>query len=73
MTGKANGNTTLTLTESIVGNTLGPFLSTLLIQLYLSGNAWYTQAIENLDGYAEIFQKVFQQFGLTLFLPMVSF
>lgn len=73
MTGKANGNTALTLTESVVGNTLGPFLSALLVQLYLSGDAWYTRALEkNENGYGEIFRKVFQQFGLTLFLPLVS-
>lgn len=72
MTRKANGNTALALTESVVGNALGPFMSTLLLRLYLSGDAWYVRALEkHTDGYAEVFRKVFAQFGLTLFLPLV--
>lgn len=73
MTKKVNGNTALTVTESIVGNFLGPFLSPVLINMYLSTDAWYTDFLpQNSGGYGEIYRRVFKQLGLSIFLPLVS-
>ncbi|GME28993.1 uncharacterized protein K452DRAFT_331993 [Neofusicoccum parvum] len=72
MTRKSNGNTALTLTQSTIGNILGPFISTALIRVYTSTHAWYTSTLPKATGgYGETYRKVFKQLGLTLFLPLL--
>ncbi|KAI1370848.1 sodium bile acid symporter family protein [Hypoxylon crocopeplum] len=72
MTKKSRGNDALTLTESVIGSLLGPLVSAALIQLYSSIDSWYTQTLPKTPaGYGEVFKQVFQQLGLTLFLPLV--
>lgn len=75
MTGKSKGNTALSLTQSVMGNIMGPVISTSLVQLYSSRAVWYTRmlATNSSAGYGDVFGKVFMQFGLTLFLPLVCF
>lgn len=65
----------MSLTQSVIGNILGPIVSTSLIQWHSSRNVWYTRmlASSSIARYGDIFGKVFTQFGLTLFLPLVSF
>ncbi|KAK7962122.1 sodium bile acid cotransporter [Apiospora aurea] len=71
MARKAKGNATLTLTESVFGNAVGPFLSSLLVLGYTSISKWYTEVLPKTDGgLGELLRKIFLQFGLTLILPL---
>ncbi|KAF2440353.1 hypothetical protein P171DRAFT_99447 [Karstenula rhodostoma CBS 690.94] len=70
MTRQAHGNTALTVVQSVIGNFLCPFLTPILLQMYLSCDAWYTKVLVSGDNYAEIYRRVFKQLGLSLFLPM---
>ncbi|KAF2000154.1 hypothetical protein P154DRAFT_435391 [Amniculicola lignicola CBS 123094] len=71
MTRQAHGNTALTLVQSIISQCLCPFLTPVLLQMYLSSGAWYTKVIMNGDNYAEIYRRVFKQLGLSLFVPLL--
>ncbi|KAI4129517.1 MAG: hypothetical protein LQ347_003750 [Umbilicaria vellea] len=73
MTKQAHGNHVLTLVESTVGNLIGPALSPALINMYLLPRPWYTDflPLAQVDNYAELYKRVFQQFGLSLYLPLV--
>jgi sodium/bile acid cotransporter 7 len=73
MTGQAHGNQALTVVESTVGNFLGPFLTPLLFKAYLANGAWYTKVLpREPGGYAALYQRVFKQLGLSVFIPMVT-
>lgn len=72
MTRKSHGNEPLTVVQSTVGNFVGPFLSPVLINMYISNGAWYTEILpKEVGGYGSIYQRVFKQLGLTVFLPLV--
>jgi len=72
MTRQAHGNSTMTVVQSTIGNFLGPFLTPVLVKMYLSTNAWYTQFLPTEQGgYGEIYKRVFKQLGLSIFLPIV--
>jgi hypothetical protein len=72
MTRKSNGNSSLTLTQTTIGNLLGPFISTALIQMYTSVDTWYTSKLpKEGNNYAEIYRQVFKSLGLSVFLPLV--
>lgn len=75
MTKQANGNQALTVVQSTLGNFLGPFVAPLLILMYLSCNAWYTDVVPNIavGEFGELYRRVFKQLGLSIFLPLVSF
>jgi sodium/bile acid cotransporter 7 len=71
MTRQAHGNAALTVVQSIIGQFLCPFLTPVLLQMYLSSGASYTHVLVNDgDNYAEIYRRVFKQLGLSLFIPM---
>ena len=74
MTKQASGNQALTVVESTLGNLLGPFISPLLLLMYTSSHAWYTHFLPGpgSGGFGELYRRVFQQLGLSLFLPLVS-
>ncbi|RMZ75359.1 hypothetical protein DV738_g5521, partial [Chaetothyriales sp. CBS 135597] len=70
-TRQAHGNATLTLVETTIGNLIGPFVVPLLIKMYLSSGAWYTEVIPpQTGGYGSLYRRVFMQFGLSIYLPM---
>ncbi|OJJ42648.1 hypothetical protein ASPZODRAFT_20175 [Penicilliopsis zonata CBS 506.65] len=72
MTRSAAGNEVLTVVESTVGNLLGPFITPLLIQMYVAGGGWYTDFLQaaHLDDYTDIYRRIFKQIGLSVFLPL---
>ena len=70
MTRQAHGNTALTVVQSVIGQFLCPFLSPVIVQMYLSSGAWYGQVLQNGSGYGEIYRRVFMQLGISLFVPM---
>lgn len=70
MTRQAHGNTALTVVQSVIGNFLCPFLTPILLQMYLSSGAWYSKVLVSGDNYQEIYRRVFKQLGLSLFVPM---
>ncbi|KAJ4286769.1 hypothetical protein N0V90_013021 [Kalmusia sp. IMI 367209] len=70
MTRQAHGNTALTVVQSVIGNFLCPFLTPILLQMYLSSGAWYSKVLVSGDNYEEIYRRVFKQLGLSLFVPM---
>jgi len=75
MTKQANGNQALTVVQSTLGNFLGPFLSPLLILMYTSTGAWYTKVVPGVGpgGFGELYERIFKQLGLSIFLPLVCF
>ena len=71
-TRQSHGNVSLTVVEITIGNLIGPFISPLLIKMYLAAGAWYTNAIPTQDGgYGALYRRVFMQFGLSIYLPML--
>ena len=71
MTRQANGNQALTVVQSTLGNFLGPFITPLLIKMYVSTGAWYTKVLPaTSENYGELYRRVFKQLGLSIFLPM---
>ncbi|KAF1923386.1 sodium bile acid symporter family protein [Didymella exigua CBS 183.55] len=70
MTRQAHGNTALTVVQSVIGQFLCPFLTPVIVQMYLGSGAWYSQVLEKGSGYGDIYRRVFMQLGLSLFLPM---
>ncbi|KAB8349453.1 hypothetical protein FH972_023480 [Carpinus fangiana] len=72
MTRQAHGNTALTVVQTTIGNFLGPFLTPLLIKLYLSSGAWYTHVLPSTEGdFGSLYRRVFMQLGLSIYLPMI--
>ena len=71
MTRQAHGNNALTVVESTIGNLLGPFLTPLLIEMYVSSGAWYTEIIPTRGALGAVYARVFKQLGLSIFLPLV--
>jgi solute carrier family 10 (sodium/bile acid cotransporter), member 7 len=73
MTKQAHGNQALTVVETTIGNGISPFLSPVLVQMYLSAGAWYTDFLPNSgsDNYAQIYRRVFKQLGLSIYVPMI--
>lgn len=72
MTRQAHGNAALTVVQSVIGQVLCPFLSPLIVQMYLGSGAWYSRVLERGSGYGEVYRRVFMQLGISLFLPMVA-
>ncbi|OAK94443.1 hypothetical protein IQ06DRAFT_85086 [Phaeosphaeriaceae sp. SRC1lsM3a] len=72
MTRQAHGNTALTVVQSVIGQFLCPFLTPIILQMYLSSGAWYSKVLVHGDGYSEIYRRVFMQLGLSLFVPMFA-
>jgi len=72
MTKQAHGNQALTVVQSTLGNFLGPFLTPVLVQMYVSGGAWYTKVLPGVGSYSELYRRVFKQLGLSLLLPLVG-
>jgi sodium/bile acid cotransporter 7 len=72
MTRQAHGNTALTVVQSVIGQFLCPFLTPIILQMYMSSGAWYSKVLVHGDGYGEIYRRVFMQLGLSLFLPMFA-
>lgn len=70
-TRQSHGNVHLTVVETTIGNLIGPFLSPVLIKMYLSTGAWYTDVVPSQQGgYQALYRRVFMQFGLSIYLPM---
>ncbi|KAK5072208.1 hypothetical protein LTR64_004011 [Lithohypha guttulata] len=70
-TRKSHGNVHLTVVETTIGNLIGPFITPVLIKMYLSGGQWYAGVIpQQTGGYQALYRRVFMQFGLSIYLPM---
>ena len=73
LTRQANGNTAMTVVQSTIGNLLAPFITPLLITMYTSTDAWYTDFLpRNGDDYGAVYSRVLKELGLSVFLPLVS-
>ncbi|KAF2132031.1 hypothetical protein P153DRAFT_364484 [Dothidotthia symphoricarpi CBS 119687] len=73
MTRQAHGNTALTVVQSVIGQFLCPFLTPIILQMYLSSGAWYGKVLSTAtDNYGEIYRRVFMQLGLSLFVPILA-
>jgi sodium/bile acid cotransporter 7 len=70
MTRQAHGNAALTVVQSVIGQFLCPFLTPIILQMYLSTGSWYSKVLQRGSDYGGIYQRVFMQLGLSLFLPM---
>lgn len=71
-TKQSHGNAPLTVVETTIGNFLGPFVSPVLVRMYLSSHAWYTDVIPpQHGGYQALYARTFKLFGLSIYLPMV--
>ena len=72
MTKQAHGNQALTVVQSTLGNFLRPFLTPVLVPMYVSGGAWHTKVLPAVGSYSELYPQVFNQLGLSLLLPLVG-
>jgi solute carrier family 10 (sodium/bile acid cotransporter), member 7 len=71
MTRLAHGNDALTVVESTLGNLLAPFITPLLINMYLASDAWWTHAVPSSSGdFGSLYRRVFKQLGLSMLLPL---
>ena len=71
MTKQAHGNQALTVVQSTLGNFLGPLLTPILVEMYISSGAWYTKVLPREGSFGELCRRVFRQLGLSIFLPLV--
>lgn len=70
-TRQSHGNVHLTVVETTIGNLIGPFISPVLIRMYLSAGAWYSDVVPpQSGGYQALYRRLFMQFGLSIYLPM---
>lgn len=70
-TRQSHGATVLTVVETTIGNLIGPFISPVLIRMYLLSDSWFTEVIPSQSGgYGALYRRVFMQFGLSIYLPM---
>jgi sodium/bile acid cotransporter 7 len=72
MTRQAHGNAALTVVQSLIGQILCPFLTPILLQMYLASGAWYTKVLVTGDNYSALYRRVFQQLGLSVFIPLFA-
>ncbi|EDU49809.1 sodium bile acid symporter family protein [Pyrenophora tritici-repentis Pt-1C-BFP] len=74
MTRQAHGNAALTVVQSVIGQFLCPFLTPVILQMWLATGPWYGEVLSQRGGaagYAGIYKRVFMQLGLSVFLPML--
>ncbi|CAF9931973.1 MAG: hypothetical protein HETSPECPRED_008232 [Heterodermia speciosa] len=71
MTKQAHGNQALTVVQSTLGNFLGPFITPLLVEMYIARGAWYTKPLPEGGSFGELYKRIFIQLGLSIFLPLV--
>lgn len=69
MTRQADGNEHLSLSEVVVGNLLGAFITPALAQMYLSGT-WEFANPANGSSVGEVYRRVLMQIGLSVFVPL---
>ena len=72
MTKQAHGNQALTVVQSTLGNFLGPFITPILVEMYVAQGAWYTKLLPEEGSFGELYRRVFMQLGLSIFLPLVN-
>src|SRR3954447_17989158 len=54
----SHGNVHLTVVETTIGNLIGPFISPVLIKMYLAANAWYNHVIPpQAGGYQALYRR----------------
>ncbi|KIY68384.1 hypothetical protein CYLTODRAFT_374517 [Cylindrobasidium torrendii FP15055 ss-10] len=72
MTRSAHGNEAVTVVESTIGNVLAPFISPLLIRMYLLSGAWWTQSLDQFTSgsLTALYRRVFKQLGLSMLIPL---
>jgi solute carrier family 10 (sodium/bile acid cotransporter), member 7 len=71
MTRAAHGNEAITVVESTIGNVLAPFLTPLLIKMYLACGAWWTHAVPpSASDLSTLYRRVFKQLGLSMLVPL---
>ncbi|KAK3650684.1 hypothetical protein LTR56_006089 [Elasticomyces elasticus] len=72
MTKQAGGNQALTVVQTTIGNLLGVFITPALVVLYTSVHTWYNKVLpENSGQFAQIYQRVLKQLGLSVYVPLV--
>lgn len=71
MTRSAHGNDALTVVESALGNVLAPFITPLLLRMYLASGAWYTHVVPPASSaFGPLYQRVFKKLGLSMLIPL---
>ncbi|EIN13134.1 hypothetical protein PUNSTDRAFT_128818 [Punctularia strigosozonata HHB-11173 SS5] len=70
MTRIAHGNDAVTVVESTLGKILAPFLTPLLMSMYLACDAWWTHSVPTSSSdFGPLYRRVFKQLGLSMLLP----
>jgi len=70
-TRQSHGNVHLTVVETTIGNLIGPFITPLLIKMYLSAGGWYAHIVPpQSGGYGSLYRRIFLQLGLSIYLAM---
>lgn len=69
MSKKANANFSLTICSTVLGNTLGAFISPAVVQMFMRGEFDFGNPANNSAGVTGVYRRVIQQIGCCLFVP----
>ncbi|KAL6928721.1 hypothetical protein ACO0SA_002050 [Hanseniaspora valbyensis] len=69
MSKKSNANFSLTICSTVVGNSLGAFISPAVVQMYMTGPFEFGNPANNSAGVTGVYRRVMKQIGCCLFVP----
>lgn len=73
MTRSAHGTEAVTVVESTLGNVIAPFITPLLVRMYLASGAWYTKVVPSgSTSLGPLYRRVFKQLGLSMLVPLFA-
>lgn len=69
MSKKSNANFSLTICSTVLGNSLGAFISPAVVQLFMKGEFDFANPANNSSGVTGVYRRVMKQLGCCLFVP----
>ncbi|KAL6934007.1 uncharacterized protein HGUI_00781 [Hanseniaspora guilliermondii] len=69
MSRKANANFSLTICSTVLGNSLGAFISPAVVQMFMKGEFSFANPANNSSGVTGVYRRVMKQIGCCLFVP----
>ncbi|XBW36874.1 hypothetical protein QEN19_002453 [Hanseniaspora menglaensis] len=69
MSKKSNANSSLTVCSTVLGNSLGAFISPAVVQMFMTGPFAFGNPANNSSGVTGVYRRVMKQVGCCLFVP----
>jgi solute carrier family 10 (sodium/bile acid cotransporter), member 7 len=69
MSRKSNANFSLTICSTVLGNSLGAFISPAVVQMFMKGEFDFANPANNSSGVTGVYRRVMKQIGCCLFVP----